>query len=99
MFMHDGILESITCGNTQVSAPDLQRMVAKLKQRDPHTNLTGYEQQFKVGTGDETVVTSNFCVHVYKYVFIHWVGTRASQPKGRGASIKQCFEKSRQESS
>ncbi|XP_065904644.1 receptor-type tyrosine-protein phosphatase S-like isoform X2 [Dysidea avara] len=48
MFMHDGILESITCGNTQVSAPDLQRMVAKLKQRDPHTNLTGYEQQFKV---------------------------------------------------
>ena len=50
MFIHDGILESITCGNTQVSAPDLQRMVTKLRQRDPHTNFTGYEQQFKVGT-------------------------------------------------
>ena len=48
MFIHDAILESITCGNTQVSAADLQRTVTKLKQRDPCTKLTGYEQQFKV---------------------------------------------------
>ena len=48
MFIHDAILESITCGNTQVSASDLQRAVTKLKQRDPNTKLTGYEQQFKV---------------------------------------------------
>ena len=48
MFIHDAILESITCGNTQVSAADLQRVVTKLKQRDPNTQLTGYEQQFKV---------------------------------------------------
>ena len=48
MFIHDAILESITCGNTQVSAADLQRAVTKLKQRDPHTKLTGYEQQHKV---------------------------------------------------
>ena len=48
MFIHDAILESITCGNTQVSAADLQRTVTKLKQRDPNTKLTGYEQQFKV---------------------------------------------------
>ena len=48
MFIHDAILESITCGNTQVSAADLQRAVTKLKQRDPNTKLTGYEQQYKV---------------------------------------------------
>ena len=48
MFIHDAILESITCGNTQVSAADLNRAVTKLKQRDPHTKLTGYESQFKV---------------------------------------------------
>ena len=47
-FIHDAILESITCGNTQVGAADLQRAVNKLKQRDPHTALTGYEQQYKV---------------------------------------------------
>ena len=50
MFVHDAILESITCGNTQLSAADLQRTVTKLKQRDPGTQLTGYEQQFKVCT-------------------------------------------------
>ena len=50
MFIHDAILESITCGNTQVSAADLNRAVTKLKQRDPHTKLTGYELQFKVHT-------------------------------------------------
>ena len=48
MFIYDAILESITCGNTQISATDLQRVVTKLKQRDPNTQLTGYEQQFKV---------------------------------------------------
>ena len=48
MFIHDAILESITCGNTQLSAADLQRTVTKLKQRHPCTELTGYEQQFKV---------------------------------------------------
>ena len=48
MFIYDAILESITCGNTQISAADLQRVVTKLRQRDPNTQLSGYEQQFKV---------------------------------------------------
>jgi len=46
-FIHDAILESITCGNTQISASNLQIRVNKLKQRDGTTNLTGFEQQFK----------------------------------------------------
>lgn len=48
MFIHDAILESITCGNTQISAVDLQRAVLKLKQKDQVTNLNGFEQQLKV---------------------------------------------------
>ena len=48
MFIHDAILEAITCGNTQVSAANLQRTVTLLKQRDPNTKLTAFEQQFKV---------------------------------------------------
>ena len=48
MFIYDAILESITCGNTQISAADLQKVVTKLRQRDPNTQLSGYEQQFKV---------------------------------------------------
>ena len=48
MFIYDAILESITCGNTQISAADLQIVVTKLRQRDPNTQLSGYKQQFKV---------------------------------------------------
>ena len=59
MFIHDGILESITCGNTQVSASDLQRMVTKLKQRDPRINQTGYEQQLKVGLVMQKLIVNN----------------------------------------
>ena len=50
MFIHDAILESITCGNTQINVMNLQKVVNKLKQRDPVTSLTGFEQQLKVRT-------------------------------------------------
>ena len=48
MFIHDAMLESITCGNTQINVMNLQKIVNKLKQRDEVTNLTGFEQQLKV---------------------------------------------------
>ena len=48
MFIHDAMLESITCGNTQINVTNLQKVVNKLKQRDEVTNLTGFEQQLKV---------------------------------------------------
>lgn len=48
MFIHDAMLESITCGNTQINVTNLQKVVNKLKQRDEVTNLTGFEQQLEV---------------------------------------------------
>ena len=48
MFIHDAILESITCGNTQINVTNLQKVVNKLKQKDQVTSLTGFEQQLKV---------------------------------------------------
>lgn len=48
MFIHDAILESITCGNTQINVTNLQKMVNKLKQKDKVTSLSGFEQQLKV---------------------------------------------------
>jgi len=71
MFIHDAILESITCGNTQISAANLQIRVNKLKQRDRNTNLSGYEQQFKVHTWPGYIIS---------YVIFN-TGIRASQPK------------------
>jgi len=48
MFIHDAILESVICGNTQINVSDLQRMVIKLKEKDQVTSLSGFEQQLKV---------------------------------------------------
>ena len=47
IFIHDAILEAVTCGDTQISAGDLHRSIQKLSHRDPKTNLTGFESQFK----------------------------------------------------
>ena len=70
MFIHDAILESITCGNTQINVMNLQKVVNKLKQRDQTTSLTGFEQQLKVMeynlliTVERSVVRPVICCYV-----------------------------------
>ena len=46
IFIHDAILEAITCGDTQIVAGNLGRRMDKLSRRDPDTHLTGYDTQF-----------------------------------------------------
>ena len=48
MFLHDAILESVTCGDTQVTAADLRMMIKKYGRVDPITGLTGFQSQFNV---------------------------------------------------
>ena len=48
MFLHDAILESVTCGDTQVTAADLRMMIKKYERVDPLTGLTGFQSQFQV---------------------------------------------------
>ena len=47
IFIHDAILEAVTCGDTQISASNLRRSIQKLSHRHPETNFTGFESQFK----------------------------------------------------
>ena len=47
IFIHDAILEAVTCGDTQIEASDLRRATQTLSKQDPQTQLTGYENQFK----------------------------------------------------
>ena len=44
-FIHDAILESVTCGDTQISATNLRMNVAKMKKYD---TKSGFHCQFKV---------------------------------------------------
>ena len=48
MFIHDAILESVTCGDTQITATDLKMTVEKMKRNDNKKQLHGFHYQFKV---------------------------------------------------
>ena len=48
IFIHDVILESVMCGDTQVSSGDLRSAVTRLTNKDDCTGKTGFETQFEV---------------------------------------------------
>ena len=48
MFIHDAVLESIVCGNTQIPAEDFRTTFEALKQMKPDMNESGFQTQFNV---------------------------------------------------
>ena len=48
IFIHDVVLESVTCGDTQVSAKDLKIVIKRLGNKDQITGKTQFEAQFEV---------------------------------------------------
>lgn len=48
IFIHDALLEAVTCGNTEVPARNLYAYIQKLTQVEPGENVTGMELEFKV---------------------------------------------------
>ena len=47
IFIHDAILESVVCGDTQIEASSLRVAMRKLKERSPQGG-SGFLQQFSV---------------------------------------------------
>ena len=47
IFIHDAVLESVTCGDTQIGAGDLRDVLEKL-QMGPQSGPTGLVSQFQV---------------------------------------------------
>lgn len=50
IFIHDALLEAVTCGNTEVPARNLYSYIQRLTQIEPGENVTGMELEFKVRT-------------------------------------------------
>ena len=48
VFIHDAVLESIVCGNTQIPADDFRSTFEALKQTKPDTDESGFQAQFNV---------------------------------------------------
>ena len=58
IFIHDAILESVTCGGTEIEAGDLRKRLAQLKTKD-ESGRTGLDLQFAVRLLFITVNTNN----------------------------------------
>ena len=48
IFIHDALLEAVTCGNTEIPARNLYVHLQKLTQPEPGETVTGMEGEFKV---------------------------------------------------
>ncbi len=48
MFLHDAVLESLVCGNTQLPLHDLKRCMETLHRWDAATGKSGFQTQFQV---------------------------------------------------
>ncbi len=48
VFIHDAILESVTCGDTQISAGDLRRQIQKMSAVAPGKTTSGFQYQFQI---------------------------------------------------
>ena len=59
MFIHDAILESVTCGDTQIAAINLKDSITKMKKHDSKNKPHGFKYQFKV------YLLQHTCTQVY----------------------------------
>ena len=46
--MNDAVLESVTCGNTQIDSRNARIVFNRMSKPDAKTGQTGYEEQFTV---------------------------------------------------
>ena len=46
VFLHDALLEAISCGDTEISTDQYRSILDKLKSLDMKTDTTGIESQF-----------------------------------------------------
>ena len=66
MFIHDAVLESLTCGDTQIPASGLSSAIKKLKEKDRETGRTGFETQFHVCILNTYRILENTDIYCYE---------------------------------
>ncbi|XP_060552130.1 receptor-type tyrosine-protein phosphatase F-like isoform X9 [Ruditapes philippinarum] len=70
IFIHDALLEAVTCGNTEVPARSLSPHIQKLMQPEPGETVTGMELEFKrlanMKASPNRFVSANLPVNKFK---------------------------------
>ena len=59
-FIHDVILESVTCGDTQINSGDLRSTIVLMKRANKNTGKTTFNIQFEV---HELINVHVFIIH------------------------------------
>ena len=66
--MHDGVLEMVHCGFTEIVAENLKTEIERLEQKELNKSLTGFETEFKVKFSFHPfLILLNF--HLINFVF------------------------------
>ena len=56
IFIHDAILESVICGDTEIPSANLRKALEEMDQIDPKENISALAKQFKVSSYTMLVV-------------------------------------------
>ena len=68
IFLHDAILESVTCGDTEISSANLRFEMQKLNKINPVDNTTPLQTQFKVRTFNLVIMNAYYDHYIYSGV-------------------------------
>ena len=76
VFIHDAVLEAITCGNTQIPAPSLQSTLETLAKWDYKKEQDGFDAQFHVSHVQTNIQT-------YRHTYMSHTGARPGDSEPR----------------
>lgn len=66
IFIHDALLEAVTCGNTEVPARNLSVHIQKLMQPEPGETVTGMELEFKASLIENNSIEGHLEINVFQ---------------------------------
>ena len=52
VFIFDAILESVTCGDTQIRVNDFRQTFKEMNYRNPNTDMNEFQKQFEVSSNE-----------------------------------------------
>ena len=69
IFIHDAVLESVTCGDTEISSANLRLALRRLNRVNEKDSMTQLQTQFKVMTTSQTEHTDGCKAFEWKTIF------------------------------
>ena len=70
IFIHDALLEAVTCGNTEVPARNLSVHIQKLMQPEPGETVTGMELEFKASLIENNSIEGHLEINVFQWFLL-----------------------------